>query len=258
MDLLADVALPALVGIAIGVATAPAGVSGAVFVVPVLIVGWGLAPMVAAATALLYNVLAIPSGLARLVRRQRMDWRLSRLVIPGSIVGVLVGVLVRVQLPATGPVPAAIAVLVLATFGTLLLLRTTRIAARDRPVPARGELVGASTLASGVGGTYGVGGGAFLAPYLALRGGDPAAAAASMLLMTWLSSIVGGAAYLAVSLGIGIDAQPQFLLAAALGIGGAVGIWIGARLTVPEVVLRRLLGLVALAAAARLAVDVAA
>jgi uncharacterized membrane protein YfcA len=85
-----------------------------------------------------------------------------------------------------------------------------------------------------VGGIYGIGGGAMVAPYLVVAFGLAVhSIAGATLLATWVSSIAGVifytiCAYLFGETGLAI--APDWGLGALLGIGGAAGMYAGARL----------------------------
>jgi uncharacterized protein len=106
-----------------------------------------------------------------------------------------------------------------------------------------------------VGGIYGIGGGSFLAPILILGGYTAYAVAPAALLSTLAASVVGVATF--VILGATSDASgpisPDWGIGIAAGAGGFLGAYVGAGLQsrIPEPLLRRLLGGIALVIAAR-------
>ena len=102
---------------------------------------------------------------------------------------------------------------------------------------------------------YGIGGGSILAPVLLAVGFSIATVSGAALLATFVTSVVGIATYEVLALVVdGPDPiGPQWTLGLALGVGGLAGSYVGARLQphVPEVALRRLLGVLAVLVGAR-------
>ena len=84
-----------------------------------------------------------------------------------------------------------------------------------------------------VGGIYGIGGGAILAPFFVAHLGLPVHTIAGATLMgTFLTSVVGVVFSQAVAplyRGRGMAVAPDWLLGALFGLGGALGIYLGAR-----------------------------
>lgn len=100
-----------------------------------------------------------------------------------------------------------------------------------------------------VGGTYGIGGGALVAPLLVGVFRLPVhAVAGATLAATFLSSTLGIAAYSLLPAPAGIATAPDWALGALFGLGGLLGTYAGARLQrrVPERALRIGLALVLL------------
>ncbi len=93
-----DVAIwvPPLVAFAIAFFTSMGGVSGAFLLLPIQLSFLGIAGPSASATNHFYNVLAIPGGVRRYVREQRMVWPLAMTIVVGTVPGVLVGTVVRI------------------------------------------------------------------------------------------------------------------------------------------------------------------
>ena len=106
-----------------------------------------------------------------------------------------------------------------------------------------------------IGGIYGIGGGSILAPVLVGLGYGLLEVAPAALAATFLTSIAGVATYSLLSIGAGGEIAPDWLVGVALGVGGLAGGTLGARLQhrLPEALLRRGLGLIALALGLRYA-----
>ena len=106
-----------------------------------------------------------------------------------------------------------------------------------------------------VGGIYGIGGGSILGPILVGLGFSVFEVAPAALATTFLTSIAGVLVFALLSLGNN-DVAPDWTLGIGMGIGGLAGAYLGARLQsrLPEELLRRGLGLLALALGLRYAV----
>ncbi|MFD4021997.1 sulfite exporter TauE/SafE family protein [Streptomyces sp. NPDC058576] len=237
-------------GLLISVATAPVGVSGAVFLLPVQVSVLGVPSPAVTPTNLLYNVVAGPGALLRHHRAGTLRGPLTRLLVLGTVPGVVVGAVIRVfAVPGPSVFRLLIAVLLL-PLGGWLCLRTLRRAAR--PSPAREPSSRAVTrlaVAVGVaGGIYGIGGGSLLGPILVGRGMPVAKVAPAALAATFVTSVVGAGTYALLSLTTTGDIAPFWSLGLACGLGGLCGGYLGARLQprLPETALRLLLGVLAL------------
>jgi len=103
-----------------------------------------------------------------------------------------------------------------------------------------------------VGGIYGIGGGSILGPILVGTGMAITRVAPAALASTWVTSMIGVAAYAVIALSTPGTIAPDWSLGILTGIGGLVGGYTGARLQprLPERLLRTLLGLLAAALAA--------
>ncbi|MGN6377436.1 MAG: TSUP family transporter [Gaiellales bacterium] len=141
---------------------------------------------------------------------------------------------------------------VLAALGLTLVARQPARGARPlalNRVPPIAFAVGV------VGGIYGIGGGSFLAPILLIGGYPVYAVAPAALLSTLVASIVGVVTFVILGLttSSSADITPDWGIGISAGIGGIIGAYLGATLQsrIPEPMLRRLLGLVALVIAVR-------
>lgn len=92
-------------------------------------------------TNLLYNVVATPGALFRFWRQKQTGGRLARLLIVGTLPGVVAGSIVRVELlPGTRGFDVVIAAVLVPLGGWLLIARRARLTA----VPLPGRLTPAS------------------------------------------------------------------------------------------------------------------
>ncbi|MEU0424546.1 sulfite exporter TauE/SafE family protein [Streptomyces canus] len=239
-------------GLLIATVTAPVGVSGAVFLLPVQLSVFGVPNPAVSPTNLLFNVVAGPGALWRYRHDGALRGDLIRRLVLGTLPGVVLGAAIRVfALPGPDVFRLLIATLLL-PLGLWLCLRTLA-PARHRP-PHTGELpprtLTGLALAVGVaGGIYGIGGGSLLGPILVGRGLPVARVAPAALAATFATSLVGAAAYALLSLVSTGDVAPDWWLGLACGTGGLIGGYLGARLQprLPERVLRLLLGTIAAA-----------
>ncbi|MBK3589677.1 sulfite exporter TauE/SafE family protein, partial [Streptomyces sp. MBT57] len=78
-------------GLVISVVTAPVGVSGAVFLLPVQVSVLGVPSPAVTPTNLLYNVVAGPGALLRHHRSGGLRGPLTRLLVLGTVPGVVLG-----------------------------------------------------------------------------------------------------------------------------------------------------------------------
>ncbi|MGW3212489.1 sulfite exporter TauE/SafE family protein [Streptomyces parvus] len=237
-------------GLLISVATAPVGVSGAVFLLPVQVSVLGVPSPAVTPTNLLYNVVAGPGALLRHHRAGTLRGPLTRLLVLGTVPGVVLGAVIRVfAVPGPSVFRLLIAALLL-PLGGWLCLRTLRRASRTAPTrEPSSRAVSRLAMAVGVaGGIYGIGGGSLLGPILVGRGMPVAKVAPAALAATFVTSVVGAGTYALLSLSVTGDIAPHWSLGLACGLGGLCGGYLGARLQprLPETALRLLLGVLAL------------
>ena len=177
-------------GLVIATVTAPVGVSGAVFMLPIQLTVLAVPNPSVTPTNLVYNVIAGPGALIRYRRRGLLAGPLTRLLLAGTVPGVLVGAVVRVLLL---PGPRAFRVLagaVLLLTGLWLIGRTLAPARPHRPLPSRAVMALALSIGV-VGGVYGIGGGSILSPILVGSGMAVGTVAPAALATTFVTSIVG-------------------------------------------------------------------
>lgn len=242
--------------LAIALVTAPVGVSGAVFLLPVQLSVLHVPNPAVTPTNLLYNVISGPGALLRYRSSGHLVGPLARRLVAGTVPGVVVGAVVRVYV-VPGPRPfRVIAAVVLLAVGSWLIARTVapRPHARmlsDRQITVLAVVVGV------VGGIYGIGGGSLLGPVLVGSGMSVVAVAPAALASTFVTSVVGTATYAVLSVPASGSIAPAWSVAVACGLGGLVGGYLGARLQphVPETGLRLLLGALAVGIGALYAIQ---
>lgn len=269
--------VPPLVAFAIATVTTTGGLSGAFLLLPFQMSVLGFTTPAVSATNHLYNVVAIPSGVWRFAREGRLVWPLVWTVVAGTLPGVLLGAVVRVRLL---PDPRHFKVFV----GAVLLYIGARLVhdllrraggGGGAAVPlAPVRIVRASLWAASyefrgreycfrtaplfslafvvgiIGGTYGIGGGAIIAPFLVTFFGLPVhSVAGASLLGTFITSLTGVALFQAMApLHPAQAVSPDWLLGVLFGLGGMAGTYCGARLQkrVPERAIKWMLAAVLL------------
>ncbi len=251
--MLGDAALGAAVAFCLAIVTTPVGVSGAVFLVPFQISVVQTPSPAVTPTNLIYNLIAIPGALLRFRGERRLGGPLVRLLILGTLPGVVAGAAIRVFLLGSGQTFLLVVAAVLIPLGGWLLLAARPTPAADPDRGRRRQIVALSLAVGTVGGIYGIGGGSILGPILVGFGFSVFEVAPAALAATFLTSFAGVVAYAAISLGADGDIAPEWALGVGMGIGGLAGSYLGARLQsrLPETLLRRGLGALALALGAR-------
>jgi uncharacterized membrane protein YfcA len=232
----------AVAGFVIAMVTVPVGVSGAVFLLPVQLDLLRVPSPQVTPTNLLYNVVAVPGSLLGRGRPARTDGRLIRLLLLGTVPGVVAGGVLRVLALPGEHAFRWLAAAVLLVMGLVVL--AAPVGSRPAPWLSDRVIAGAGLVAGTVGGIYGIGGGSLLGPFLVGAGLSVAAVAPAALLTTLLTSVVGAATYAVLALFEPGPIAPDWILGLVSGLGGVAGARVGLRLRsrLPEVVLRRLLG----------------
>jgi uncharacterized protein len=237
---------------AIAAATTPAGISGAVLLLPFQVSVLGTPSPSVTPTNLLYNVVATPGALYRYWRQGQTGGRLAVLLIVGTLPGVIAGSVIRVELLPGPRVFDVVVAAVLVPLGIWLLV--SRPADKDAPgrparqIPAP-VLVVLAVVTGCVGGIYGIGGGAILAPALIGSGRSPSEVAPAALASTFVTSCGGVVTFTILSLHQHISVAPDWPTGIALGLGGLAGGYTGARIQsrMPDASIRRLVGVLVIA-----------
>jgi uncharacterized membrane protein YfcA len=234
----------------IAVITTPAGVSGAALLLPFQISVLGTPSPSVTPTNLLYNVVASPGAIWRYWRQGQTGGPLTWLLLAGTLPGVIAGSVIRVYV-LPGPVVFDFVVAaVLIPLGAWLALTQMASAHRTRRARLPRVVIGVIAAAAGcVGGIYGIGGGSILAPILVADGQPPSQVAPAALSSTFLTSLAGVVTFSVLSLHQHGSVAPDWPTGIALGAGGLVGGYVGARIhaRMPETIIRRLLALVVMA-----------
>jgi hypothetical protein len=243
------------------------------------------------ATNQLYNIVAIPSGVYRYWREGRMLWPLTRIVVAGTLPGVFLGAFVRVSwLPDVKNFKLFAAAVLLYIGGrmgfALLAGGKTDAAGKGRIESGEGATVQVNHFSLGrleytfagqrhsppfwgvfalscvvgvVGGIYGIGGGAIIAPFLVSVFGLPIHTVAGAALMgTCVTSVAGVLFYQALApFYPHMSVAPDWLLGLLFGLGGMAGMYLGARCQkfVPALAIKWLLCLILLFVAGKYALE---
>lgn len=264
--------VPPLVAFVISFFTSMGGVSGAFLLLPFQMSVLGFTSPAVSSTNQLFNIVAIPSGVWRYIREGRMVWPLTWVVVIGTLPGVLIGAVVRVQYLPDPRLFKAFAGLVLLYIGARMVFDIVRRsggtpanAAAEQRFQAKikngqaesagvgnrrfslssiafdfqgehfevrtGGIFLLSFVVGIVGGIYGIGGGAIIAPFFIAIYGLPVYTIAGAALMgTFVTSIAGVIFYQAIAPFYPDTAvAPDWTLGLLFGIGGMAGMYLGAR-----------------------------
>ncbi|MEJ5329416.1 MAG: sulfite exporter TauE/SafE family protein [Desulfobaccales bacterium] len=300
--------VPVVVALVVSTFTSMGGVSGAFLLLPFQVSVLGFSSPAVSPTNLVFNIVAIPSGVYRYLREGRMNWPVAGVTILGTLPGLIAGALIRIRwLPDPRHFKLFVG-LVLLYFGGRLLWDQTPWAKRKKaaiqefeakvnvrlqevlkaagyragaPLPEAARVrtrsvglrhisydflgetftfntMGVFILALVVGlisGTYGIGGGAIIAPFLAAVFQLPIyTIAGAALLGSFITSVAGVAIYYGLAPYFpGQAVAPDLLLGALFGLGGFLGMYIGARLQkfLPGTTIRIGLGIIIVGLALR-------
>ncbi len=253
----------------IAVLATPAGVSGAVLLLPFQVSVLGTPSPAVTPTNLLYNVVATPGALYRYWRQGQTGGRLALVLIAGTLPGVVAGSVIRVELLPGARVFDLVVAGVLLPLGLWLALTrpgfpdgTGSLAGTGFPAGTGGQrvrvipvpaLVLLAAAVGCVGGIYGIGGGSILAPVLIGSGRRPAEVAPAALASTFVTSVAGVITFTVLSAHGHGPVAPDWPTGIALGAGGLAGAYTGARIQarLPDALIRRLVGVLVLAIGAR-------
>ena len=274
--------IPFIVAFVVSIFTSMGGISGAFLLLPFQVSVLGFTSPAVSPTNLVYNIVAIPSGVYRYIREGRMAWPLAWVIIAGTLPGVFIGAIFRIKyLPDPKSfkffVGCVLLYIGLRLFYTLiqkggktqkakeleerfkqrfdkirkgdesgddheLRVKTVKFSLTHYTYSFYGETFTFNTLALSIlafivgiiGGTYGIGGGAIIAPFLVAVFGLPVyTIAGAALLGTLLTSVAGVIFYTIIApyyAHTGLAISPDWALGALFGAGGFAGIYCGARL----------------------------
>jgi uncharacterized membrane protein YfcA len=156
----------ALCAFLLALMTTPAGVSGAVLLLPIQLSVLHVPSPAVTPTNLLFNVAAVPGGLLRFWHERRLLNPLTWLLVAGTLPGVIAGAIIRVEFLSGDRAFMLIAAGVLLPLGLWLAVGSQRLPPIRSAPTRRGRrgIWALSVLVGTVGGIYGIGGGSILAP----------------------------------------------------------------------------------------------
>lgn len=254
--------IPLLVAFAISFFTSMGGISGAFLLLPFQMTFLGYVAPSVSATNQLFNIVAIPSGVYRYWREGRMTWPLTWIVIAGTLPGVLTGAIVRIRYLPDPKSFKFFAAAVLLYIGAKMVrdllhrrsvgnpgstgktspaahVRITSFNLQTLSFTFNGEqfnvpvasVFSLSLVVGIVGGIYGIGGGAIIAPFLISLLRLPVHAVAGAALMgTFVTSVAGVTFYQAIApFYPDLSIAPDYPLGILFGLGGMAGMYMGAR-----------------------------
>ena len=244
-----------LASYAIATVASPAGVSGAVLLLPFQVSVLDTPSPAVTPTNLLYNVVATPGALYRYWRQHQTGGRLTAVLVAGTLPGVIGGSIIRVELlPGARGFDIVIAA-VLVPLGAWLSVskKSPRVDANRNGRLSAPVLIVIAAIVGCVGGIYGIGGGSILAPILIGSGRPPSDVAPATLASTFVTSVAGVVTFLVLSAHHHGSVAPDWSVGLALGAGGLLGGYTGARLQprLPDELVRRVLGVLVLAIGVR-------
>jgi uncharacterized membrane protein YfcA len=226
--------LPPLAGFVLAFFSSMVGISGAFLLMPFQMSVLGYVAPSASATNLVFNLIAIPSGVWRYAHEGRMDWPLARIIALGTLPGLLAGWWLRLHWLADPQtfklfVGGVLAWLAFRLYRELFFRAAQSMKTTSTTSPNRAIFM--MSLGIGViGGAYGIGGGSLMAPVLvAVFGLSVHAVAGAALFGTFVTSVVGVALYQFLPTPTGLPAQPDWPLGILFGLGGMAGMYLGAR-----------------------------
>jgi uncharacterized protein len=241
----------------IAVVATPAGISGAVLLLPFQVGVLGTPSPAVTPTNLLYNVVATPGGLYRYWRQHQTSTNLALTLIAGTLPGVIAGSVIRVELLPGPRVFDLVVATVLIPLGIWVSLTHPTAPQAQHPQPRRTiprpALIGLAAMVGCVGGIYGIGGGSILAPILVGTGRRPADVAPAALAATFVTSVAGVITFTILAGNQHAHIAPDWQTGIALGIGGLAGAYTGARLQarLPDRLIRRVMGVLVIAIGVR-------
>ncbi len=269
--------LPPLVMLVISSCTSMGGVSGAFILLPFQMSVLHYTTPGVSATNFVYNIISIPGGVYRYIRDGKFSKVIFMALMVGTLPGVFLGYYIRIKyLPDPQKFKLFVG-FVLIYLGTRTLLsayseiRPGNNRTNKFPPHKSGRIteekfgmkstvyfdnepysfsvvpiVLASLIVGVIGGAYGIGGGALMAPFLVSVIKLPVfIVSGASLCSTWVTSVVAALFYAFGPLTtVKANASPDWLLGSLFGFGGFLGIYIGARLqrVVPGVIIKIILG----------------
>lgn len=225
-----------LLGFFVAFVSTPAGVSGSFLLLPLQISLLGVVTPSASATNLIFNLVSTPGAIWRYGRQDQTDMALVVPIALGTLPGVVAGAWLRVTVFAAQERFEVFVALVLGALGLRLVwtvIRPTERAgvSREPNHNAPVALFGVALTVGVIGGVYGIGGAALIAPFLVgVLGFRLRTVVGATLVATFLTSVVGVATFALLSQAGSPQAAPDWVFGLSAGLGGLLGSYGGARL----------------------------
>jgi uncharacterized membrane protein YfcA len=281
-----NILLPPLTAMIISFFTSMGGISGAFLLLPFQMSVLNYTAPSVSGTNHVFNIVAIPSGVYRYIKEGRMAWPLTWIVIAGTLPGVFLGYYVRVLYLPDPKAFKFFVGCVLLYIGVRLLkeivisskrsfaaksleekfkiaegihpdavVKTISMSLRKIEYEFWGERFSFNTIGmfilalivGGIGGAYGIGGGAIIAPFCVAVFHLPVYTIAGAALMgTFITSVAGAIFFSIIPASGGVSAMPDWPLGILFGIGGFAGMYLGARFQkfVPQKTIKLMLGII--------------
>jgi len=257
--------IPPLTAFIVSFFTSMGGVSGAFMLLPFQMSVLNYTAPSVSGTNQLFNIVATPGGVWRYIKEGRMVWPLTWAVIIGTLPGVVIGAWLRLAYLPDPKKFKFFAGFVLLYIGTKLfsdtmktkkqevlvnknisseqktdfIITDTRFSLKKVEFRFGGKQFSFSVpgafllcfVVGIVGGIYGIGGGAIVAPFFVAFFRLPVYAVAGAALMgTFVTSVVGVIIYQVLASSYsGMSVAPDWYLGILFGIGGFCGMYLGAR-----------------------------
>ncbi|MDL2286616.1 sulfite exporter TauE/SafE family protein [Desulfococcaceae bacterium OttesenSCG-928-F15] len=291
--------VPPLVAFCVSFFASMGGISGAFLLLPFQMSVLGYTHPSVSATNQVFNIVAIPSGVYRYIKEKRMVWPLTLAVAAGTLPGVFIGAYIRVAWLPDPKLFKLFAACVLMYIGgrlvrDLLKKKPAPQKAGSAPEPASAAstdpqsnffvrveefstrriaytfqgtryecptmgIFALSFIVGIIGGTYGIGGGAIIAPFFVAWFRLPVHTISGATLMgTFLTSIAGVTFYSIIAPFFPEQAiKPDWILGLLFGVGGIAGMYLGARCQkfVPATAIKWMLGIVIVSTALKYVVE---
>jgi hypothetical protein len=252
-----NILIPPLVAFAISFFTSMGGVSGAFLIVPFQMSILGFTTPSVSSTNFLYNIIGIPGGVYRYIKEGRISWPLTWVIIAGTLPGVFFGYAIRIKYLPNPSTFKFFVGMVLFYIGLRLFkgffgaksdikkpqnndsFKVTNVSFNLNRVgydfnnqrvtfSTKGMFLLASVVGI-IGGIYGIGGGAIIAPFCVTVFRLPVYTVSGAALMgTFITSIAGIFIYTFMPMG-GIVYPPDWGLGILFGLGGLAGMYLGAK-----------------------------
>ena len=254
-----------MVGLAVSAVSAPTGLSGGFLILPIYLNFFNFTGLAVSPTNFLYNIVSMPTGLWRLHQEKRIMWGLGGLIIAGCLPGIFAGTVLRCTWLRQAAdfklfVALVLTALTLGLLRNLLKGNATALKAEKTFLKNQecsglvctyrtgsinynfgGESFTVSTLkvtlvslvVGLVGGIYGIGGAAIIAPVLIGIFQMPVYVVnGAALLAGWAGAVFGIFSYLVFWPFISGEAPiwPDVRLGVLFGLGGMVGVYLGSAL----------------------------